>query len=146
MLTQQDRIKLAPHFTVYEMTRSGVAIENGLDNKPSKAALKALEALCQNVLEPLREHFGPIVVSSGYRSEEVNLLVGGVPCSQHCKGEAADIVVNNEKRGKALFNYIRRNLDFDQLIWEPIGASSPRWLHVSYTTRRRNRKAVIGGK
>jgi zinc D-Ala-D-Ala carboxypeptidase len=146
MLTKQDHILLAPHFTLYEMTRSGTAIENDIPNRPSKVTVKALEALCQHILEPLRKQFGPIVVSSGYRCEQLNLLVGGQPASQHCRGEAADIVVNSAARGRAMFNYIRQNLDFDQLIWEPIGAKEPRWLHVSYTTRRPNRHSIVGGR
>ena len=96
--------------------------------------------LCRN----LHRRFGPIVISSGFRSAAVNRLVpGAVPASQHTKGEAADIVIGTAERGIAMYRYIRENIDFDQLIWEPIGAAAPRWLHVSYTRRRKNRHCVL---
>jgi uncharacterized protein YcbK (DUF882 family) len=77
-----------------------------------------MRELAQHVLEPLRQRFGPIVISSGFRSQQVNLLVGGAIGSQHLRGEAADIVVNDAARGLQLFRFIRDHLDFDQLIWE----------------------------
>lgn len=110
---------------------------------PNLKQIGALRALCENVLEPLRQRFGPIIISSGFRCRKVNSLVGGVAYSQHLKGEAADIVVGNKERAKELYRFITQHLDFDQLIWEPMGASDPRWLHVSYTTRRRNRKKSL---
>ncbi len=126
------------------MTRSGVALEHDIPNKPNPRQVSAMRELAQHVLEPLRQRFGPIVISSGFRSQQVNLLVGGAIGSQHLRGEAADIVVNGVARGLQLFRFIRDHLDFDQLIWEPVGAATPRWLHVSYTTRRKNRRQVIG--
>lgn len=126
------------------MTRSGVALEHDIPNKPNLRQVSAMRELAQHVLEPLRQRFGPIVISSGFRSQQVNLLVGGAIGSQHLRGEAADIVVNDVARGLQLFRFIRDHLDFDQLIWEPVGAATPRWLHVSYTTRRKNRRQVIG--
>jgi hypothetical protein len=126
------------------MTRSGVALEHDIPNKPNPRQVSAMRELAQHVLEPLRQRFGPIVISSGFRSQQVNLLVGGAIGSQHLRGEAADIVVNDAARGLQLFRFIRDHLDFDQLIWEPLGAATPRWLHVSYTTRRKNRRQVIG--
>lgn len=139
-----DRTMLAEHFMLYELTRSGVALENDLPNIPNQRAIDALTALAQQILEPLRRHFGPIVIGSAYRSVQVNLLVDGVPSSQHLRGEAADIVIGTPDRGRRLARFIRQNLDFDQLILEPINAKSPRWLHVSYTTRRPNRHQVVG--
>lgn len=134
---------LSPHFTLYEFVRSGTAIENNIDNTPGAAEVAALTALCDNVLEPLRRRFGPIVISSGFRSRRLNNMVGGVTSSQHLRGEAADIVVGSRERAAAMCGFIRRHLDFDQLISEPVGAASPRWLHVSYTTKRRNRKMIV---
>lgn len=126
------------------MTRSGTALEHDIPNKPNPRQVSAMRELAQHVLEPLRQRFGPIVISSGFRSQQVNLLVGGAIGSQHLRGEAADIVINDTARGQQLFRFIRDHLDFDQLIWEPVGAATPRWLHVSYTTRRENRRQVIG--
>lgn len=143
-MTNTERTMLSEHFMLYEMTRSGVAADNDLTNRPNDKQTEALRALCQHVLEPLRRRFGPIVISSGYRSPAVNRLIHGAAAnSQHTKGEAADLVIGTAERGVAMYRYIRENLDFDQLIWEPIGARQPRWIHVSYTLRRKNRHSVL---
>ncbi|MBM6993114.1 MAG: peptidase M15 [Prevotella sp.] len=138
-MTQQEKQHLSEHFTFYEMTRSGTATDHDLPNLPNLQQEQALRDLALHVLEPLRRRFGPIVISSGYRSPKVNRLVGGVSGSQHTRGEAADIVINHLERGMRMYDFIRRHLDFDQLIFEPIGSSDPRWIHVSFTTRRKNR-------
>lgn len=130
---------------LYEFTRSGVAIQNDIPNIPSQNHIAALKALCQNILEPLRRQFGPLPISSGYRCYQVNMLVGGAWNSQHLKGEAADIPLVTAERGRRMMRFIQQNLDFDQLILEPIGAREPRWLHVSYTTTRKNRHQVVRG-
>lgn len=145
-MKQSLKKHLSPHFTLYEFTRSGVAIDNAIDNTPNERQTEALEALCNNILEPLRHQFGPIIISSGFRSRRVNTLVGGSSASQHMKGEAADIVVGSKDRGIRLFDFIKRHLDFDQLILEPLSSPTPRWLHVSYTTRRTNRHNIVSGE
>lgn len=145
-MKQSLKKHLSPHFTLYEFTRSGVAIDNDIDNTPNERQTVALEALCNNILEPLRQQFGPIIVSSGFRSRRVNSLAGGSPASQHMKGEAADIVVGSEDRATRLFNFVKSNLDFDQLILEPLSSPTPRWLHVSYTTRHKNRHSIVTGE
>ncbi len=143
-MTQTEKTLLSPHFCLYELTRSGVAADHDIANRPDAQQTAALTALCQHVLEPLRQRFGPIVISSGFRTPRVNRLIRGAAAnSQHLRGEAADIVVGTPERGEALFCYIRDHLDFDQLIWEPIGAPVPRWIHVSHTTRRINRHHVL---
>ncbi len=143
-MTNTERTMLSEHFMLYEMTRSGVAADHDLPNRPDTKQTEALRALCQHVLEPLRRRFGPIVISSGYRSPAVNRLISGAAtASQHTKGEAADLVIGTAERGVAMYRYIRENLDFDQLIWEPIGAPAPRWIHVSYTLKRKNRHSVL---
>ena len=138
-----DRQHLSDHFTLFEFTRSGYAIENELDNIPNETQIASMKALCRNILEPLRQQFGPIIISSGFRSPEVNRGVGGAQSSQHLRGEAADIVINGRDDANAKFGFIMRNLDFDQLILEPIGSINPRWIHVSYTTRHKNRHNTI---
>lgn len=145
MTTAKYRAKLSPHFTLYEMTRSGMALEHGLPNKPMAMHVDALRALCQHVLEPLRAAFGPLVVASGYRSPQVNQLVGGVPSSQHIRGEAADIVAQSPERARAMAAWVQQHLDWDQLILEPLDPSQPiRWLHISYNAQRGNRRQVLG--
>lgn len=89
----------------------------------------ALTELVENVLDPLREWYGkPITVNSGYRCPELNQAVGGARTSQHVRGEAADITAGNKQLNKLLFDYIKNNLPFTQLIWENGGL----WIHVSY--------------
>lgn len=142
-MTDQQRKHLSEHFTLYEMVRSGMAIERDIDNMPNLKQEQSLRLLPQNVLEPLRRQFGPIVISSGFRTPRLNLMVGGVSGSQHTKGEAADIVLPDADTGRRMYAFVKARVDFDQLIWEPIGAPVPRWLHVSYTVRHKNRRMAL---
>jgi len=124
-------MKLTEHFHLSEFTRSSIADAHNIDNTCPSALIPNLKNLCQEVLEPLRQHFGePIIISSGYRCPELNRLVGGAPNSQHITGEAADIV---ETHGRASqrdwFLWIQDNCRFDQLILE--SKDSQRWIHVS---------------
>lgn len=127
------------YFTIEELTRSDTAEAKGIDNTPTKEAKKNLIALIENVLDPLREMYGsPITVNSGYRSQALNKAVKGASTSQHCKGEAADITGGNKEANKQLFEMIRENLPFDQLINE----YDYSWVHVSYKSSV-NRKEVL---
>lgn len=135
---------LTPHFRLIEFTRSGEATQRGLDNTPGKAEIEALCALCENILEPMRHHFGAIYITSGYRSRRVNNAVGGVGGSQHIRGEAADILLSTFDDWREAVEFVK-HLDFDQLIIEPLHDPRPRWLHVSYTKRHPNRHNVILG-
>ena len=141
-------IQLSEHFTLWEMTASGTAIDNGIENRPDEEQTAHLRALCRQVLEPLRRRFGKIRVTSGYRSEALNALVGGVPRSQHLSGEAADIHVSNREVGLKMYEYIRRHLPFDQLLFESVHRNGVCWLHVSYreeaeTNRREARELTL---
>ena len=92
------------HFTIHELTRSATADRKGIDNTPSKQVIENLTALVDNVLDPLREAWGkPIHVNSGFRSPELNRAVGGVPGSQHMKGEAADITAGSQALNRKLY-------------------------------------------
>ena len=135
---------LSPHFRLIEFTRSGEATQRGLDNTPGEKEIEALRALCENILEPMRHHFGAIYITSGYRSRRVNNAVGGVGGSQHTRGEAADILLSTFDDWREAVAFVKR-LDFDQLIIEPLHDPRPRWLHVSYTKRHPNRHQVILG-
>ena len=87
-------MNLSRNFTLQELTYSRIAIEHGLENVPNPQALQALKNLVTFLLQPLRDRYGSaIAVTSGYRNETVNLLVGGVKNSQHTKGEAADCYI-----------------------------------------------------
>jgi zinc D-Ala-D-Ala carboxypeptidase len=127
-------IKISKHISIKEATRSNTAERLGIDNFPSSPTLVNMQALAENVFEPLREHFGhPIYITSFYRSPELNKAIGGSSKSQHCKGQAIDIddVIGGSKNAD-FFNYIKDNLEFDQLIWEFGNDDSPSWVHVSY--------------
>ncbi len=131
-------IKISPHFTLREMTRSSTADRLSIHNEPGVQETKCLQQLCLNVLEPVREHFGiPFSPSSGYRSPRLNQAVGSSPGSQHVLGQAADIelprIPNLELR-----RWISENTVFDQLILEYYDEDDPSsgWVHVSYVSPR----------
>ena len=132
------------YFTIAEMTASNVARSKGIENVPLVEHKVALTALINNVLDPLREAYGkPIIVTSGYRSQILNKMVGGVPTSQHTKGEAADIVPKNRKDMKRLWELAQELPDYDQLINEsPDPHGVPSWIHISYK-REGNRKEMF---
>ena len=135
----EDQV-LTPHFRLSEFSRSHTADSLGIDNSVPPAVIPKLSSLCEHVLEPLREHFGiPVVISSGYRCPALNKAVGGVPNSQHQKGEAADIVMPNLTEA---FCWLLDNTSFDQLGFEQSGSS--KWIHVSCRMdRSRNRQQVF---
>jgi hypothetical protein len=139
-------MQLSEHFTLAELTRSTTAIRKGIPNTASADVVKALTALCVNVLEPVRAHFGkPVRVTSGYRSPRLNTAIGGSASSQHCRGEAADFTVQGESN-LAVCQWIMRNLKFDQLIYE-FGEAG--WVHCSYSLRLRHEELSAkkrGGK
>lgn len=130
------------HFTSAEFVRSDTAAKRGIDNRLPKGLLPNVQALVDNVLDPLREAYGkPIIISSGYRCEALNKAVGGSNTSDHMKGCAADIVgtPNTKAENKRLFNLVQSlNLPFDQLIDEKDFS----WVHVSYREGN-NRKQVL---
>lgn len=134
-------IQLSRHFRLSEFTRSATAIRYGIDNEPDVETVEALQSLCIHVLEPLRERFGVIRITSGYRSLKVNERVGGSRTSQHLLGEAADIHVGSVETARKFFYFIRDNLDFDQMLLE-MKEGRAHCLHVSYTTERVNRRKV----
>lgn len=127
------------YFTIEEMTKSSTATAKGIDNTPSEEGVLKLQKLIEAVLDPLREWYGkPIKINSGYRCEALNKAIGGAKSSQHMLGEAADITVGSKEENKKLFDYIKDNLEFDQLINE----SNFSWVHVSYREGRL-RKQVL---
>ena len=144
-------MKLSKNFTYEELCHSGVAERKGLRNRPKtkeeeRVVIENLKALCIEVLQPLRDYLGkPVVISSGYRSEEVNRMVGGVKGSQHLKGEAADIHVENTEHLLKIMHFIMEETDFDQLIWEKNKAGT-QWVHVSFRRYGVNKHQVLSSK
>lgn len=123
------------YFTIEELTRSTTARLRGIDNTPSQQVINNLIALVDNVLDPLREAWGkPLHVNSGYRCRALNKAVGGVPASQHMRGEAADITAGGKEANRELYSLLRQlNLPVDQAINEKDFS----WIHVSYGPRHR---------
>jgi zinc D-Ala-D-Ala carboxypeptidase len=140
-------MQLSEHLSLAEVTRSETAKRKGISNLPTEAHIENFKLLAEKVFEPIRNHFGkPIHISSGYRSAALNKAIGGSQTSQHCTGEAIDIDMDGSAHGitnKMVFDYIKDNLEFDQLIWEFGTDSNPDWVHVSYESNLRQRKQVL---
>lgn len=138
-------MKLSEHFDLVEFTRSESAKREGVSNQPTPEHLENLKTLCEKVLEPIRAKFGPINISSGYRSKDLNHFIGGSLNSDHCHGRAADIDMDGHSSNvtnKMVFDYIKDNLDFDQLIFEFGTKDAPDWVHVGYRGKE-NRHQVL---
>ncbi len=138
-------MKLSAHFDLAEFTRSESAKRHGVSNEPTPEHEANLKVLCEKVLEPVRIfNEGPLNISSGYRSKNLNHFIGGSLSSQHCEGKAADIDMDgmSGKSNKQIFDYIKDNLEFDQLIFEFGTQDKPDWVHVSYNAGK-NRKQVL---
>lgn len=140
-------MNLSENLELFEMTRSETAKRKGVSNQPTPEHTNNMIILANKIFQPIREHFGvPIYVSSGYRSAALNKKIGGARNSQHMTGEAMDIDMDGTDTGVTnvqVFNWIRENLVFDQLIWEYGNSSTPDWIHVSYSTSGTNRRQVL---
>lgn len=131
-------MRLSNNFTLEELCASSTAKQYKVQNVPDKQTIENLGCLVQNLLQPLRDKLRrPIIVTSGYRSPELNKLVGGATNSQHVLGQAVDIQVSGMSPRTLAEFVTRTGLTFDQMIVEEIGNTS--WLHLSYT-RKFNRK------
>ena len=133
-------MRLTAHFSLVEFIRSESAKRHGVSNQPTPEHLENIKILCERVLEPIRIKFGPINLSSGYRSKVLNHYIGGSLKSQHCEGKAADIDMDGmgSVTNKEIFEYIKYNLEFDQLINE----FNYSWVHVSYNLGK-NRNQIL---
>jgi D-alanyl-D-alanine dipeptidase len=146
-------MQLSENLSLAEVIRSETAKRKGVSNMPTPEHIENFKKLAENIFQPIRKHFGkPIHISSGYRSAALNKAIGGAASSQHCTGEAIDIDMDGTAITNAqVFNYIKDNLNFDQLIWEFGTTSNPDWVHVSYESTGKQRKQVLkavksGGK
>lgn len=136
-------MRISKHLSLAELVRSESAKRAGISNMPTKEHLNNLRVLAEKVFEPIREHFGaPIHISSGYRSKELNKLVKGSNTSDHCFGRAIDIDMDGSDKGitnKMVFDYIKNNLSFKQLINE----FDYSWVHVSYDPKASKQKNEV---
>ena len=132
-------MQLTENFSLAELTKSQMATRLGFDNKPNQQHILSLKKLCENVLQPIRNRFEkPVIISSGFRSAQLNKAIGSSSKSQHCKGEAADIEIYGIDN-KHLAQWINNNTKYDQLILEFYKESDPQsgWVHVSFTDKCR---------
>tara|TARA_Y100000296_G_scaffold78157_1_gene100509 strand:+ start:41 stop:496 length:456 start_codon:yes stop_codon:yes gene_type:complete len=136
---------ISKHISYKEGVYSTTATRRGIDNTPNDEQLSNMELIAKKVFEPLRKYVGgPIKINSFFRCPKLNKAIGGSSKSQHCHGQAIDIddtfgVVANSD----MYNYIKNNLDFDQLIWEFGDDDNPNWVHVSYVSKEDNRNRCL---
>jgi hypothetical protein len=137
-------MKISKYISYKESVTSQTAIRHNVKNIPSDKEILNMQIVGLRVFDKVREHFGkPIKVSSFFRSVELNNLVKGSKSSQHTKGQAIDMIGTNGLTNSEIFNYIKDNLDFDQLIWEYGNKKNPAWVHVSYRIDAKNRKQIL---
>ncbi len=131
---------ISKYITYQEATTSQTAVRKGIKNDPGDNELLAMQLVGIRVFDVVREHFKtPLRVSSFYRNSILNKAVGGSSTSQHVKGQAIDIQGTGKVSNKMIFDYIKENLDFDQLINE----YNYSWVHVSYVSKEKNRKQIL---
>jgi len=126
-------MKISRNFNLQELIKSDTAVRKGIDNNPNSDQIEKLKLLCDNILQPVRDHFGPVVVTSCYRSPELSVAIGSSVNSQHCDAEAVDFECPGVDNAE-LCDWIYKNLNFDQMILEfyKKGEPSSGWCHCSY--------------
>ncbi len=148
-------MNLSTHVTLAEVTKNNTASKYGLDNTPTPEHLENLKKVLNNVFEPLRAGLGgkPIYISCGYRGKAVNdKTKGASKTSGHCFGKALDLDADvfGGVTNADIFHYIRKNLKFNELIWEHGTDVNPDWVHVLYDEKDNKgeilRTCVVGGK
>ena len=127
------KMNLSRNFSLQELIKSDTAVRKGIDNNPNADQIEKLKLLCENILQPVRDHFGRVKVTSGYRSVELCMAIGSSANSQHAKAEAADFECMGVDNAE-LSDWIKNNLDYDQLILEYYTPGEPNsgWIHCSY--------------
>jgi len=136
-------MKLSKHFSLKEFIKSDTAEKNDIDNSLPEDKQNNAIGLCMNVLEPIREKFGRVNITSGYRCLDLNRKIHSKDTSQHVKAEASDIQVPGAEL-KTVFQYCIDNVDFDQIILEDNGISA--WIHISWTKENRRKHAMTAEK
>lgn len=129
-------MKVSDNISLTEATKSQTATRKGIDNNPNAEQLKNMRLVAENCFQPLREMYGKAIgISSFFRSEVLNKAIGGSRTSDHCKGKAIDIdadIYNNGITNADIFEWLKENVPFDQLIWEYGNDKEPNWVHVSF--------------
>lgn len=138
-------MNLSKNLTLAEATKSQVATRRGIDNTPNAEQIRNLQLVAKHVFQPLREHFDvPIGITSGFRSRQLNTAIKGAKNSEHTLGRALDLDadVYGGVTNKEIFEFIKNNLEFNQLIWEFGDDNNPDWVHVSYRDKE-NKKRIL---
>ena len=127
-------MNLSRNFSLQELIKSDTAIRKGINNNPNAEQIEKLKDLCENILQPVRDHFGRVKVTSGFRSPDLCIAINSSVNSQHAKAEAADFEAIGTDNAE-LADWIYKNLNFDQLILEFYTPGEPNsgWIHCSYT-------------
>ena len=138
-------MSISKHISYKEGVYSRTAMRRGIKNNPNAEQMENMVAIAEEVFEPLRVWVGgPIKINSFFRSPELNKAIGGSGKSQHCHGQAIDL---DDTFGRAtnaeMFEFIKKNLDFDQIIWEFGDDENPDWVHVSYVSPDQNRNRCL---
>ena len=136
---------ISKHISDKEGVYSRTALRRNIDNTPIEDHKINMVELAENIFEPLRMYVGgPIKINSFYRSPELNKAIGGSSKSQHCNGQAIDIDDTFGRMSNAeMYEFIKENLDFDQMIWEFGNDSNPNWVHISYVSPQQNRNRCL---
>jgi zinc D-Ala-D-Ala carboxypeptidase len=138
-------MNLSKNFTLQELTKSDTAVRKGIDNNPNSDQIAKLQLLCENILQPVRDHFGTVVVTSGYRSPQLSVAIGSSINSQHCDAEAVDFECPGVDNAE-LCDWIYENLDFDQMILEFYKKGEPNSWMVSlflYVTEKPRKQFLL---
>ena len=138
-------MNISKHISGKESVYSRTATRLSLNNKPNDDQVQNMRLIAEEVFEPLRVWVGgPIKINSFFRSPELNKTIGGSTKSQHCHGQAIDL---DDTFGRAtnaeMYEFIRKYLDFDQMIWEFGDDDNPSWVHVSYVSEDKNRNRCL---
>ena len=133
---------LSTNFSLEEMCKSSTALRKNINNSPNDLQVQCMTALCENILQPIRDEFGPFIVSSGYRSVALCEAINSKATSQHAKGQAADFEVPGVDNYE-LALWIADNLPYDQLILEYYSGGNSGWIHCSYVPNGRKQKLTI---
>ena len=135
---------ISEHISWTEAIRSNTAKKHEIENIPNQSQIVNMKSIAKNLFEPLRTWANePIRINSFFRSPELCIKIKSKPTSQHTKGQALDIDAMGKKTNGELFEYIKENLNFDQLIWEHGDNENPDWIHVSYVDNVNNRNRIL---
>jgi zinc D-Ala-D-Ala carboxypeptidase len=136
-----EKLPMAPNFRYREFVRSATALRLGIRNIPNEREWQSIERVAGNIIQPVREHFGPIRITSGYRSVQLCLEVGSSSKSNHVRGEAIDFEpVSSKVKLIDIIKWIHTNLDYREMIAEYFPGG---WVHAAYRLNKNVRKLKL---